>query len=57
MQQTAPAAGYDADFALWVQSNLAAPRDGRFGDVDVANVVEELEALVCSATGARLSGG
>jgi hypothetical protein len=48
MQQTAPAAGYDADFALWVQDQAAALRDGRFGDVDVANVVEELEALVHS---------
>jgi hypothetical protein len=48
MQRTAPAAGYETDFALWVHDQAAALRDGRFGDVDVANVVEELEALVSS---------
>jgi hypothetical protein len=48
MQRTAPAAGYESDFALWVHDQAAALRDGRFADVDVANVAEELEALVSS---------
>ena len=48
MQRTVPAAGYEADFALWVQDQAAALHDGRFGDVDVAHVIEELNGLVSS---------
>jgi hypothetical protein len=48
MQRTAPAAGYEADFALWVQDQAAALNDGRFADVDVAHVIEELNGLVSS---------
>jgi hypothetical protein len=45
-QRTAPAAGYETDFALWVEDQAAALRDGRFGDVDAANVTDELEGLI-----------
>jgi len=48
MQRSATAAGYDADFALWVQDQAAALRDGRLGDVDAVKVAEEIEALVSS---------
>src|SRR5450631_979245 len=34
---------YDTDFALWIEDQVAALRDGRFGDLDVTNLVEELE--------------
>jgi hypothetical protein len=44
MQKTA-AAGYDADFALWAESQAAALREGRFDDVDIENVSEEIESL------------
>jgi hypothetical protein len=44
MQQRA-AIGYDTDFALWVEDQVAALRAGRFGDLDVTNLVEELESL------------
>jgi hypothetical protein len=48
MQRTAPTAGYTTDFALWVKDQAAALRAGQWGNVDVANVSEELEALVSS---------
>jgi hypothetical protein len=44
MQKTAPA-GYDADFALWAESQAAALREGRFADLDVPNLAEEVDAL------------
>jgi hypothetical protein len=44
MKQRATAA-YDSDFALWVEDQTAALRAGRFDDIDVANIVEELEFL------------
>jgi hypothetical protein len=44
MQKTA-AAGYDADFALWSQEQAAALREGRFHDVDIENVSEEIASL------------
>ena len=46
MQRTLPAAGYEADFALWVAEQAAALREGRFVDVDAANVIDELEGLI-----------
>jgi hypothetical protein len=44
MQQRA-ATGYDTDFALWVEDQVAALRAGCLGDLDVTNLVEELESL------------
>ena len=44
MQRTA-AAGYDTDFALWAESQAAALREGRFGDLDLANLIEEIDSL------------
>jgi hypothetical protein len=43
--QKAAAAGYEADFALWAESQAAALRDGRFLDLDVPNLAEEVEDL------------
>ncbi len=43
MQRTA--AGYETDFALWAQEQAAALREGRFADVDIENVSEEIESL------------
>jgi len=44
MRKTVPA-GYDADFALWAESQAAALREGRFLDLDVTNLAEEVEDL------------
>ena len=44
MQETART-GYEADFAQWAESQAAALRDGRFADVDIENVSEEIESL------------
>jgi hypothetical protein len=38
-------AEYDADFALWAESQAAALREGRFDELDVPNLAEEVEAL------------
>lgn len=43
--QTIAGAGYDVDFVLWAESQAAALREGRFSDVDIENVSEEIEAL------------
>jgi hypothetical protein len=45
MQRTAPAAGYETDFALWAQTQAAALREGRFADVDMAHLLEEIDDL------------
>jgi hypothetical protein len=44
MQRTAPA-GYDTDFALWAESQATALRERRFDDLDLANLIEEIDAL------------
>jgi hypothetical protein len=44
MQRTAPA-GYNADFALWAESQAAALREGRFADVDLPHLLEEIDDL------------
>jgi len=44
MQRIVPA-GYEADFALWAESQAAALRDGRFADLDLPNLSEEIDAL------------
>ena len=43
--QTIAGAGYDVDFVLWAESQAAALREGRFDDLDIENVSEEIEAL------------
>jgi hypothetical protein len=45
MQQTAPPAGYETDFALWAEAQAAALREGRFADLDLANLIEEIDSL------------
>jgi hypothetical protein len=44
MQQTA-AAGYDTDFALWAETQAAALREGRFADLDLPHLLEEIDDL------------
>jgi hypothetical protein len=44
MQRTATA-GYDADFALWAEEQAAALREGRFADLDMAHLLEEIDDL------------
>ena len=36
---------YDQDFFLWTQYTAALLREGRFGDLDVAHLAEEIEDM------------
>ncbi len=36
---------YDADFYAWTHEQAALLRAGRFGEADIANIVEEIETL------------
>jgi hypothetical protein len=36
---------YDQDYSLWLSQTIAHLRAGRFGDLDLDNLLEELEAL------------
>jgi hypothetical protein len=36
---------YEEDFYLWTQQQAELLRAGRFGDVDLANLIEEIESL------------
>jgi Domain of unknown function DUF29 len=38
-------ATYDSDFHLWSQIQAAAIREGRFAEIDLENVAEEIESL------------
>jgi Domain of unknown function DUF29 len=38
-------ATYDSDFHLWSQFQAAAIREGRFAEIDLVNVAEEIESL------------
>ena len=38
-------AAYDGDFHLWSQTQAALIREGRIGEIDLANVAEEIESL------------
>lgn len=44
---SASAAGdtYERDFYAWTQQQAALLREGRFGDLDVKNLIEEIESL------------
>ena len=44
MQRTAPAA-YDSDFTLWAEEQAAALREGRFADLDMPHLLEEIDDL------------
>jgi hypothetical protein len=52
MQRTATAGLYEKDFALWIGQQVDALRqaaiEGRLGDVDIENIIEELEGLAKS---------
>jgi hypothetical protein len=41
----APAADYDRDFLAWAKGQARAVREGRWDELDVPNLVEELESL------------
>ena len=36
---------YERDFCLWLEQQAALLREGRFGELDLANLVEEIEAM------------
>jgi hypothetical protein len=36
---------YERDFCLWLEQQAALLREGRFAELDLANLVEEIEAL------------
>ena len=36
---------YDRDFALWIETQVAAVRAGDVAALDVGNLIEELEGL------------
>ena len=36
---------YEVDFYAWTRRQAALLREGRFGDLDIENVIEEIEAL------------
>jgi Domain of unknown function DUF29 len=38
-------ATYDSDFHLWSQTQAAAIRKGKFAEIDLENVAEEIESL------------
>jgi Domain of unknown function DUF29 len=38
-------ATYDSDFHLWSQTQAALIREGRFAEIDLENVAEEIETL------------
>lgn len=38
-------AGYDQDFAAWLLEQAAALKEGRFGDLDPAELADEVEGL------------
>jgi hypothetical protein len=44
MQRTAPA-GYDSDFTLWAEEQAVALREGRFADLDMPHLLEEIDDL------------
>ena len=44
-QQAEGLPGYDEDLVAWARANAALLRSGRLGDIDAANLAEELEAL------------
>ena len=39
------AATYEADYHAWIAAQAAALQEGRFGDLDVINLVDEVEGL------------
>jgi len=36
---------YERDFCLWLEQQAALLREGRFAELDLANLVEEIEAM------------
>jgi Domain of unknown function DUF29 len=36
---------YERDFCLWVEQQAALLREGRFDELDLANLIEEIEAM------------
>jgi len=36
---------YERDFCLWLEEQAALLREGRFNDLDLANLIEEIEAM------------
>jgi hypothetical protein len=40
-----PATGYETDFFAWTQEQARLLREGRFSEIDIENVAEELDSL------------
>jgi hypothetical protein len=40
-----PASLYEQDFAAWLDAQVAALREGRFTDLDLDNLIEEVESI------------
>ena len=36
---------YEQDFSLWLEEQAALLREGRFDELDLVNLVEEIEAI------------
>jgi Domain of unknown function DUF29 len=36
---------YERDFCLWIEQQAALLREGRFDELDLANLIEEIEAM------------
>ena len=45
LSRPADAALYEEDFYLWVERQADLLRDGRFRDLDLAHLIEEVEDL------------
>ncbi len=39
---------YERDFCRWLEQQAALLREGRFGELDLANLIEEIEAMARS---------
>lgn len=48
MHETLTGGLYETDFVLWSKQQAAALREGRFADLDLPNLSEEIEALARS---------
>jgi hypothetical protein len=44
-ERTDAAALYEEDFAAWLDAQVAALREGRFADLDLDNLIEEVESI------------
>ena len=48
MTRSIPQSLYEQDFVLWAEDTIATLKAGKFKQLDVGNLIEEIEALVSS---------